>query len=116
MPALIIRTNSSLTPEQKKEASVALSRIISECTGKPIDYIMVVIHDNVSICFAGDPEAKAVFMEFMSIGCISKAANKKTSSALTKYMGELGFAGDRIYISFTNKDGADWGYNGSTFA
>ena len=114
MPCLVVRTNATLTAEQKSKATDELSKIISQTTGKPIHYIMVLIEDNVSMRFGGSEE-KCVYMEFRSIGCIDRNTNKKHSKAFSEYFAGLGFDTARIYINFENKAGSDWGYDASTF-
>ncbi|KAH0803581.1 macrophage migration inhibitory factor family protein [Histomonas meleagridis] len=117
MPCLQVFVNFAMTQEQKAAASEALSKMVAKLTGKPEFYVMVLVNDNVEIRFGGDREAKACFMDLRSIGCISKSQNKKYSAEFTKYMGEtFGVAHNRIYISFADAPGQNWGYDGDTFA
>ena len=115
MPCLVVKTNATLTAEQKRKATDDLSKIISETTGKPVHYIMVLIEDNVTMRFGGS-EDKCIYMEFRSIGCIDRASNKKHSKAFSEYFAKnFGFDTSRIYINFENKNGSDWGYDAGTF-
>ena len=115
MPCLVIKTNAKLTKEQLDAATADLSKIISKTTGKPEDYIMVCIEDGLAMRFANSDE-KCIFMEFRSIGKIDAKTNKTHSKEFTNYfVSKLGFNAERIYISFENKAGSDWGYAGSTF-
>jgi phenylpyruvate tautomerase PptA (4-oxalocrotonate tautomerase family) len=115
MPCLQVLVNISLTPAQKQDATAALSKLVAQLTGKPEGYVQVLITDGVAILFAGSP-GNSAFLDFRSIGAISNRQNKATSAALTKYLTDnLAIPGNRIYISFTNAAGENWGYNGGTF-
>lgn len=113
MPCLQVRTNVRFTPEQEQQICAALSKMVSELTGKPEQYVMVVVQ-YAAMSFAGSSDPCA-FMDLRSIGCISRAENKKYSAALCKYFADYKIAADRIYISFACAKGEDWGYGGNTF-
>jgi phenylpyruvate tautomerase PptA (4-oxalocrotonate tautomerase family) len=115
MPCLQARTNLTLTADQKNAAVLALSKIVSQQTGKPEGYVLVLLEDGVTVSFGGSTEP-SVFLDLRSIGCISGPQNKKSSAALTKYFVDtFKVPSDRIYISFQNFSGENWGYNGGTF-
>jgi phenylpyruvate tautomerase len=114
MPCLQVVTNVTLTPAQKQEALAALSKLVAQATGKPENYVQVVLQDEVEILFGGAP-GNSVFLDLRSIGSISRAQNKKTSASLTKYFERFDVPADRIYISFQNAAGENWGYSGGTF-
>jgi phenylpyruvate tautomerase len=115
MPCLELLTNASLTPDQKKAAVVALSKIVATATSKPEGYVQVIIQDNVAIIMSKSTDNSA-FLDLRSIGSISGRQNKATSAALTKYLTDnLGIPFGRIYINFQNAQGENWGYNGDTF-
>ena len=117
MPCLQVFVNFALSAEQKSAASEALSKIAAKLTGKPEFYVMVLVNDNVEIRFGGNREAKACLMDFRSIGAINKSLNKKYSAEFTKYVVDnFGVEQDRVYISFADMNGENWGYNGNTFA
>lgn len=115
MPCLIVKTNHKLSDEEKSKYTDEIGKILAKNIGKPLDYCMVVLEDNVAIRFAGD-DSKAVFMSLMSIGGLNKSVNKKISKALTEFFTAHGFDGSRIYIVFNSKSAEDWGFNGDTFA
>lgn len=115
MPCLQVRTNVKLTEEQKQKACLDLSKIVAQLTGKPEAYVMVMVQE-CAMSFAGSADP-CCFMDLRSIGCISKAQNKKHSATLTKYVADnFKVAENRVYISFANVKGEDWGYGGDTFA
>ena len=114
MPCLQVRTNVKLTDEQKQKICLDLSKIVARLTGKPEHYVMVMVQE-CPMSFGGSTDP-CVFMDLRSIGCISRAKNKEHSAALTKYFtDEYKVPGERVYISFSNVKGEDWGYGGDTF-
>jgi phenylpyruvate tautomerase PptA (4-oxalocrotonate tautomerase family) len=115
MPCLQISTNLTLSPAQKQETVTALSNLVAELTGKPESYVQVILADGRTVLFGGRP-GNSVFLDLRSIGAISRSQNKTTSAALTKYFTDnLGVPSDRVYISFANAAGENWGYEGDTF-
>ena len=115
MPTLQVRTNVKLTEEQKQQIALDLSKAVASLTGKPEAYVMVVVQE-ATMCFAGSPDP-CVFMDLRSIGCISKSQNKKHSATLSKYWADnYKVPTSRIYLSFINVKGEDWGYDADTFA
>jgi phenylpyruvate tautomerase len=114
MPCLQVVTNLTLTAAQKQETVAALSKLVAQATGKPESYVQVVLRDGAAVLFGGAP-GNSVFLDLQSIGSISRAQNKKTSASLTKYFEQFGVSGDRIYISFQNAAGENWGFSGGTF-
>ena len=65
--------------------------------------------------FAGT-SAPACYAEVKNVGSLSPEQVEKLSvvfcAALSNH---LGVPQDRIYLEFTNADGAYWGWNGETF-
>lgn len=114
MPCLQIRTNLKLTEEQKLKICRDLSKAVAKLTGKPETYVMVMIQE-CTMTFGGSPDP-CVFMDLRSIGCISRAQNKEHSRTLSTYFqNEFKVPTERVYISFANVKGEDWGYAGDTF-
>jgi phenylpyruvate tautomerase PptA (4-oxalocrotonate tautomerase family) len=115
MPCLQVSTNVALTPAQRQEAATALSSIVGSATGKPEGYVQVVVEDSVAIYFGGSADP-AVFLDLRSIGSISRSQNKGTSAAITKFWSDkYGVSASRIYTSFQDSKGENWGYDGDTF-
>jgi phenylpyruvate tautomerase PptA (4-oxalocrotonate tautomerase family) len=58
----------------------------------------------------------AAFLDIRSIGSINSRVNRKISQDVTLLLqSALGIPSDRVYLSFNDVDGANWGWNGSTF-
>jgi phenylpyruvate tautomerase PptA (4-oxalocrotonate tautomerase family) len=114
MPTLVVRTNLTLTPEQKQQSLAALSKLITGLVPQEEVYVQVVFQDGLTLSFGGSP-APTVFLDFRIIGCISLEANKKTSAGLTKYFTDTyAVPPGRIYISFNDIPAENWGSNGGT--
>jgi len=113
MPCLQITT--SFPVDNAAAVVAALSKIVATQTSKPEGYVQVILIANATISFGGEP-GNSVFMDLRSIGSISRAQNKKTSAALTEYfVKNFKVPAGRVYISFANAAGENWGYDGSTF-
>jgi phenylpyruvate tautomerase len=115
MPLIRMETSVKIPEEKKTEIISALSKIIAEATGKPEKYVMAIVSE-ADISMAGKT-GPAAFLDVRSIGSINKQVNgticKEVSALLDKL---LRIPGERIYISFNDVNGANWGWNGSTFA
>ena len=116
MPCLQIRVSIQLTDAQKDEAIKELSKMTASMIGKPEDYVMVILQDNVPMSMAGSRDP-CCFMDLRSIGRIGKSENKKYSQQLTGWWSQHHkISPQRVYISFSNAAGENWGYGGDTFA
>ncbi len=115
MPLLAIRTSAPLSSSAERDAALLrLSREVARLLGKPEAYVMVTL-EGAAMCFAGRSEP-ACYAELKSIGGISGATTGGLSQALCAALErELGVPQARIYLEFTDVDGALWGYAGQTF-
>jgi phenylpyruvate tautomerase PptA (4-oxalocrotonate tautomerase family) len=114
MPLLKLETTVALSDEKKKSLLPALSKIVAETLGKPEDYVMITINSS-AILMAGKP-GDAAFVDVRSIGSLSLAVNKQLSKNICTLLKEsLGIAQNRIYLTLSDVDAANWGWNGSTF-
>ena len=61
-------------------------------------------------------EGEAVFIDLRSIGGLSSAANRQLAQALCRVIGErLRVPPERVYMTFTDIEASNWGWNGRTF-
>ena len=103
MPYLKIQTNE--TPENPELFLKKLSSLAAEEIGKPESYIMT-SYDNVKhMTFSGTTEP-AVFIECKSIGLRKDITAGLSSSLCAFCKEELNIPEDRIYIEFSNAEGA----------
>ena len=111
MPYLNIRTNQ----EVKDEATLmkVASQTVSRASGKPETYVMVTIDQKKPMLFGGS-EAPAAILDYRSLGL--PGDRQGFSDTLCSMINEqLGIDGGRIYISMTDSERQNWGWNHSTF-
>ncbi len=114
MPLIRMETSVKIEEGQKSELVLALSKIAAEATGKPEMYVMAMISDS-TMSMAGKT-GPAAFVDVRSIGSINSRVNKTISQNVAALLQKsLNIPGDRVYISFNDVQGANWGWNGSTF-
>ena len=97
------------------DALKALSAAVASATGKPESYVLVSVRTDIALCFGGT-EAPAAYGELLSIGAVGGAKNKAISKAVSDVVtAKLGVPAGRFYLSITDKQGSDFGWNGGTF-
>jgi len=111
MPYLNIVTNQ--TVQDKTALLKATSKTVSKASGKPENYVMVAIEAKANMIMGGS-DAPAAFLDYRALGLPSDRS--AFSDALCTLITEqLGIQGDRIYISMTDSERQNWGWNHSTF-
>lgn len=111
MPYLKISTNIAIS-EQDDLLQLA-SKTLAKAAGKPESYVMVALEDKTNMYMAGD-NAPAAFLDYRALGL--PADRTAFSDALCSLISnELGISGDRIYISMTDSERQNWGWNHATF-
>jgi phenylpyruvate tautomerase len=114
MPLLSL-VSSAPPPADRPALLAQLSALLSRELGKPERYVMVSLAPRVEMTFAGST-APACYVELKNVGTLSPGRIEELSQTLCAEIARgLGVPADRIYIEFTNVDGALWGWNGSTF-
>ncbi len=111
MPYLNIVTNQSIADESAllKKAS----QTVAKAAGKPESYVMIAIEYKTSMSMAGTDDP-AAFLDYRALGL--PADRIAFSDALCTLISEhIGISGDRIYISMTDSERQNWGWNHSTF-
>lgn len=111
MPYLNIVTNQDIADETAfiKKASAT----VSKASGKPESYIMIAVEQKAAMSMGGS-DAPTAFLDYRALGL----PNDRTafSDALCSLINdELSIDGDRIYISMTDSERHNWGWNHSTF-
>ena len=93
----------------------SLSSLLARELSKPERYVMVGLAPRLQMSFAGTREP-ACYAELKNVGQLSPEKVEHLSEVLCDAIAKaLGVARDRIYIEFTNADGALWGFDGGTF-
>lgn len=112
---LVETTLSHIVPEKKmKEIAHALSRIVSNGTGKPEKYVMSAIGIK-EIMMSGNDQSGAL-VNIKSIGGLTPTVCTALSAAICEYLTDaIGISSERVYITMSEVPAHQWGWNGTTF-
>jgi len=114
MPLIRIETSVAVTHEMESAFLSAVSKMLSECTGKPEEYVMVTLI-RAPVLMAGDSQP-AVFADIRAIGGLTPEVNRQLSKRFCELMSKwFNVAGKSVYMNFTDVNAANWGVNGTTF-
>ena len=114
MPLLKLETTVPLSEEHAAALLRDLSRTVAQVLSKPEDYVMVSLQP-AKMIMAGK-EGDSVFVDLRSIGGLSGQVNRQLAQAQCKVAGQfLSVPPERVYITFTDVDAGNWGWNGRTF-
>jgi hypothetical protein len=93
----------------------SLSALVARLLGKPESYVMISLPARAEMSFAGSG-APACYAELKNVGILTPDQVENLSKVLCQELSAgLGVLSERIYIEFTNADGAMWGWNCGTF-
>ncbi len=93
----------------------SFSTLLARELGKPERYVMVGLAPHMDMSFAGNREP-ACYAELKNVGRLSSDKVEHLSEVLCEAIAKaLALPKDRIYIEFTNAEGALWGFDGGTF-
>jgi phenylpyruvate tautomerase len=118
MPLLSLTTSAAPpTPAATAAIFAHFTRLLARELDKPEAYVMVILNAGAAVSFGGDALAPACYAELKNVGTLQPAHVAALSRQLCADLERLlGVEQDRIYIEFTNADGALWGWNAETFA
>ena len=116
MPLIQLETSCNVSDPQKKQAlAEMLSALAAAGIGKPQQYVMASVHDNVAMSMSGTSDPCAL-VTVKSIGGLSRAVNQTlTAQVAQSLQAELGIEPNRVYVTFLELAPTHWGWNGSTF-
>ena len=116
MPLLQVFTSAHPADEHKRAHLLkSLSALVARLLNKPESYVMVSLAARTEMSFAGSG-APACYAELKNVGTLSPGQVENLAKVLCQELSAgFGVPADRIYIEFTNADGAMWGWNGHTF-
>jgi phenylpyruvate tautomerase PptA (4-oxalocrotonate tautomerase family) len=110
MPYLNIVTNQTVADESA--FLKAASSTVARASGKPESYVMVALEQKANMLFGGS-DAPTAILDYRSLGL--PADRQAFSDALcTLINDQLGIDGGRVYISMTDSERQNWGWNHST--
>jgi phenylpyruvate tautomerase len=93
-----------------------LSALLARELDKPEEYVLVCLNPRPAAMTFGGSAEPACYAELKNVGKLSDDRVAELSQALCAELSAgLRVPGDRIYIEFTNADGALWGWNATTF-
>jgi phenylpyruvate tautomerase len=111
MPAFVINTNVSRA-NIPANFVVEVSALVAKLAQKPESYVTIHVNADQIMSFGGSTEPCAI-CTFGNIGRIKNG--EFTKQIMEKINRDLHIPTDRMYIFFSNLDGGNVGYNGSTF-
>jgi phenylpyruvate tautomerase PptA (4-oxalocrotonate tautomerase family) len=116
MPLIQLVTSCSLSDPNKKQAlAKTLSRLAAEGSGKPEQYVMACIHDNVTMTMSG-ALGPCALVTVKAIGELSKAVNQTLATQVGQVLQkELDIPQNRVYLIFEELFPTHWAWNGKTF-
>ncbi len=116
MPLLNLFSSAAPLAEPALSATLqSFSKLLAAELGKPERYVMVGLSPRLEMSFAGS-RAPACYAELKNVGRLSHDQVVRLSGRLCDAIAQaLSLPRDRIYIEFTNADGALWGFDGGTF-
>jgi phenylpyruvate tautomerase PptA (4-oxalocrotonate tautomerase family) len=116
MPLLSVLSSALPPAPRRAEVMARLSRLLARELEKPETYVMVALNQPVAMSFGGDAGRPTCYAELKNVGTLSPQRFEQLSALLCRELASaLEVAPERIYIEFTNADGAQWGWNGTTF-
>jgi phenylpyruvate tautomerase len=114
MPLLNITTSAEV--RNADELCASLTPLLARALDKETSWVMVVVNPRATMTFGGSA-APACYAEVKNVGSLAPAEVEQLSKTLCAQLSKaLDVPEERIYLEFTNVDGAMWGWNGSTFA
>jgi phenylpyruvate tautomerase PptA (4-oxalocrotonate tautomerase family) len=116
MPLIQLDTSFSF-PDQNRKQAVAkmLSQIAAEGTGKPEQYVMTCIHDNLAMTMSGAPGPSAL-VTIKAIGGLNKSVNQALATKISQLLHkELSIPQNRVYLTFEELAPTHWAWEGKIF-
>jgi len=111
MPFIQINTSSkSLVDGDLLQKEI--SKLVADLTGKSENYVMTLIQSDSKMTFAGNNDP-CCFVKLKSIGSLTPALMSESICKLIS--SRTNIKPDRVYIEFSDIEGSNWGFNGTTF-
>jgi len=115
MPLIKISCSNEISEDTKTAMAGSLASAIANTTGKPREYIMVLIEDSKFLRL-GD-RAGSALIEYSQIGELEKAKKSELAAILPDTLRKYSVAPpERTYIVFGEFARENWGHDGKTFA
>lgn len=111
MPYLNIVTNQDINDESTFISKA--SQTVALASGKPESYVMIAVEQKAAMSM-GASDAPTAFLDYRALG-LPQDRTAFSDALCNLISNELNIAGDRIYISMTDSERHNWGWNHSTF-
>lgn len=112
MPYLTVTSNQKLDTDSAQLK--ILSETVAKGLNKPESYVMVSLHHNPDMLFAGK-KAPMAFCELKSLG-LQESQTTGLTASLCNCLNQLyGIETSRIYIEFSAPPRSMWGWDNKTF-
>lgn len=114
MPYFKIETNQTLNDLGRQELLKKASTLMATLLGKPEQYMMVSLQLTTPMLFAGNAGPLA-YVTLKGIGLRRDQCSTYAKEICDFLNAELSISPDRIYIEFSDIEGAMFGWNRGTF-
>jgi len=112
MPYLSITSNVELATAAGQLEQ--LSKTVADGLGKPESYVMVSLHHNPAMLFAGNTQPLA-FCELKSLGLLENQTTDLSHKLCSCIQQLYAIETSRIYIEFSAPARSMWGWDNKTF-
>ncbi len=110
MPHIAIHTNCTISPVAEKALKTDIGNAITLLPGKTESYLMVSLHDDERLWFAGY-DTPAALIEVTVLGALSHSACGALTERLTQLVSDkLSVPPARIYVKYAATP--EWGWQG----
>lgn len=114
MPLVSVKAPVELSPPEKEELLKLLADIVADTLSKPVQYVMGTY--SVETIFIDGIAGLGAYVEVKTIGGLNSEVNNELAEKLGALVhNALGVPDERIYISFEDVPGENWGWKGKTF-
>jgi phenylpyruvate tautomerase PptA (4-oxalocrotonate tautomerase family) len=116
MPLIQLDTSCDLATQEKRNAlAKELSGLAALVIGKPEQYVMAVVHENVAMTMAGET-GDCALVTVKSIGGLNRNVNQALASEVCKLLDrELNIVPERVYLTCMELPATHWGWKDRTF-
>lgn len=110
----VIHINTNIVVEQPHAFTKLISHEIAIALAKPESYVLVHLHMNQEMCFAGTTDPLA-YVELKSLGLTDSNTKELSANICDILLAELGIDPARVYIEFSAPERQMFGWNSGTF-
>ena len=116
MPLIQLDT-SIVIQDSSRKLTIAkmLSQITADATGKPEQYVMACVQDNLAMLMSG-AAGPCALIAIKGIGGLNQSVNQTLAEkACQMLQKELNIPPKRVYLTFEELEATHWAWEGKTF-